>query len=182
MDIKLMLTGLLLFLVVSCNKTQELSHSSNPVVGAWRAGAMELSTGDSSWSAPYANKNQVIVFSSTGLDSGYYSKMGVSKERKDPFTGAMADPQKWDTVPRSEWNEAKAYLLDTFYGNAGTYTISGDTITRHREFARNQKLVGVSAKEMFKIDGDTMTVINEDTWWVDTTKTLTTTVVWTRIK
>ena len=36
----------------------------------------------------------------------------------------LVDPQKWNTVPRSEWNDAKAYFKTHLNGTAGIDTIS----------------------------------------------------------
>ena len=94
----------------------------------------------------------------------------------------MKDPQEWDKVPRIDWLEAKSYLYDTFTANCGTYTISGDTLTRHFEFASNQSIVGASPVWKVVIFEDTMKTIAKDQWWVDTTKTVTTTIRWSRIK
>jgi len=163
-------------------RDQHVSGAANPVVGAWRGGPMHMSTGDSSWIAPYATGEQVIVFASTGPGSGYYCRMGMSKERKDPFTGAMADPRQWDKVAPNEWLEAKSYLYDTFTANCGPYSVSTDTIRRVFEFEKNQAIAGASPVWEFQLIADTMKTIARDPWWVDTTKTVTTTIVWTRMK
>lgn len=162
--------------LIGCESVQgrQSSNVTNPIVGAWRGEPSQLSTGDSTWALHYTTGGQVIVFSATGPDRGYYCKMGASKERKNPFaTGSLTPEDQFKAI---------RYLFATFYANCGTYTINGRMVTRTREFGKHQFLVGVSITDEFKIKGDTMVTVSKEPWWEDTTKTLTTTIVWTRMK
>ena len=76
--------------------------------------------------------------------------------RKD--FGAAKDPGKLTDAEKLARYEA----WDKFSANAGTYQVSGDTLTTHPIVAKNPAVMGPAITRQFKIDGNTLTLIRKN--------------------
>lgn len=83
----------------------------------------------------------------------HYSIITVNTARTD--FGNAADAAKLTDAEKMARYEA----WNAFTANAGTYQISGSTLTTRPMVAKNPGVMGTSATREFKIDGRTLTLI-----------------------
>jgi hypothetical protein len=87
----------------------------------------------------------------------HYSLTTVNSTAPRKNFGAAQDPNKLteaEKIARYEaWNE--------FSANAGTYEVSGNTITAHPVVAKNPAVMGPAVTREFRIEGNTLTLIRK---------------------
>ena len=125
------------------------SQQAPSLQGAWRVTEV-ISTGPNASKSPQPG---LYLFTKR-----HYSivSVGGTAPRKDP--GAPADPTKLTDAEKL----ARYEVWDTLTANAGTYTVSGSTLTTQPLVAKNPSVMaGPAATREFKIDGNTLTLIQK---------------------
>jgi hypothetical protein len=75
--------------------------------------------------------------------------------RKEPV--AAANPDKLTDAEKI----ARYDIWNVFTANTGTYQVSGSTLTTRAVVAKNPAVMGTTASREFKIDGNTLTLIQK---------------------
>ena len=127
-----------------------LAQGTPSIQGAWRV--TEVTVTGAGASTNKSPQPSLYLFTKQ-----HYSIMFVrgSAPRKD-FAEA-ANPGKLTDVEKL----ARFESYDPFTANSGTYQISGNTLTTHPEVAKRPAVMGSTGTVEFKIEGNTLTLIQK---------------------
>ena len=140
-----LLKGLTLMLLCATAVSAQ-SSTKKPIEGAWKVIEIVV-TGDnaSNISTPQPG---LILFTQK-----HYSSMWVpGNQPRSLFKG------------ESPTDQEKIAAYDSFVANAGTYEVTGETLTLHPVVSRSPNfMAGGSAKNQFRIEGTTLWLIQKNT-------------------
>jgi Lipocalin-like domain len=126
---------------------------SNPLLGTWKLISVTaiLPDGTVENEAYGSNPTGYITYTSEGKMMVIFSKSDrppLSKENASPLSAAI------HSVPIEERSQA----FSTFNAYAGTYTLSGNTVTHHVEVASIPNRVGKNLVRTFTLNGNQITL------------------------
>ena len=140
---KLLSALLTIMFLVSC--LPDAQEKENPLEGVWRE--IEIMTTERGQSIQNPQPS-LYIFTPT-----HYSMMGTIGEHPRALYKSL-DPT----------NEEKIAAFDSFWGNSGTYEVTGDVLTIRPIVARNPNfMAGGFDKFRFSVDGDTLSLNLEST-------------------
>ena len=124
------------------------SQESSSIEGAWRI-TETISTGEN------ASSNKTPQPGLFLFTKKHYSVVSVGGTAPRPDLGAPADPAKLTDAEKL----ARYEVWDAFSANAGTYSVSGNTVTLSAMVAKNPAVMArPGTPREFKIEGNTMTL------------------------
>jgi hypothetical protein len=87
----------------------------------------------------------------------HYSIVAVTSMAARKDFGNAANPDKLTDAEKI----ARFDAWDPFTGQSGTYRISGNSVTTNPSVAKNPSVMGVAVTREFKIDGNTLTLVQK---------------------
>lgn len=132
---------------LSCSPPPEQETESaaptNPLIGVWSVSTVTPGGGGETISPAQPG---LFIFT-----EGHYSAI----------YSLGSDPRPRSTASFTPTAEEKIAQYDTIIVNAGTYEVTGSTITMKPMVARSPEFVGGTATADFQIAGDVLTLINQ---------------------
>ncbi|MGA9707322.1 MAG: lipocalin-like domain-containing protein, partial [Candidatus Sulfotelmatobacter sp.] len=143
----------------------KVGSANDRLVGTWKlvSASTTTSTGERS-ETPYGLKPVGFL---TYTDEGRIAAMISHSGRSALFSGGGS-------------LEEQAEAFKTFFGYAGRYTVSGDTVTHHVEISSIQNYVGRDLVRNVKFQGDRITLVTPPT--PVNGKTLIFELIWERLR
>ena len=115
------------------------STAKKPIEGVWKVVEIVVTGAGASTSS---NPQPSLLI----LTQGHYSQVGV-----------LGDKARTLYKAEEPTNAEKVAAFDSFFGNAGTYEVSGSTLTIHPIVARNPNfMAGGFEKYQFRLDGNNL--------------------------
>jgi Lipocalin-like domain len=129
------------------------SDQNNPLLGTWKLiDASAIDPDGTIEPEPYgSNPNGYITYTSDGHMMVMFSRsdrLSFSQDVRSPFSKEM------QSMPIEEL--AQAFI--TFNAYAGTYTLSGNTVTHHIEVASIPNRIGTDLVRTFTLSGNQLTL------------------------
>lgn len=118
--------------------------------GAWRVTEV-VTTGANAESNPNPQPGLFL------FTKQHYSIITVNGTTPRKDYGTAPDPAKLTDAEKAARYEA----WDKFTANAGTYQVSGGTLTTHPVVAKNPVVMGPAITREFRIEGKTLTLIRK---------------------
>ena len=130
----------------SSTTTAQNRTAANPLEGAWRETEIVVTGRDAS--TIQNPQPSLYVFTPT-----HYAMMGTLGDRPRALFKSL-DPT----------NEEKMAAFDSFWGNSGTYEVTGDVLTTRPVVARMPNfMAGGFERYQFRIDGNTLMLTSKST-------------------
>ena len=142
--------GLVAALLLVATSVQARAQATATLQGAWRVTEVVVTGANAETNT--SPQPGLYLFMKK-----HYSLTTVNSMAPRKNFGAAGDPNKL-TDPEKI---ARFEVWDEFSANAGTYEVSGNTITAHPVVAKNPAVMGPAITREFRIEGNTLTLIRK---------------------